>query len=132
MSYIGFPGIIGVILLALSVVFLDPTSQNAIPGAQFGFQAARVLPIALIGYIILVIFSLSISGFILGYFVSLNFPLLTPQKHLPSHVPPLQVRWKYLPGGEEYALYRKQRQAGRGGEITGSLICASHSASVAA
>ena len=97
--------ILGTIFVILSIATCDP-SAPPVPGSKIALRVTVCIPLLAIGYAVVVAVK-----YIAGN--ERKFPQTTnSHPHVPSHLVPRDKRWRLLPGGDEYAMYRKQRAKG--------------------
>jgi len=115
MIFVGLPMIAGFLLLAASVVFMDPNSSNIVIGSKTAILAAGCLPLVALGYFV----CSAVVAALVAAFVRITprrfrrAASLFPEKHrnaLTSVISPIREKLYFLPGGTGYPLYRQRRR----------------------
>lgn len=94
--------ILGTVLVVLSVALCDPTAPP-VPGSKVSLRVAVYIPLLAFGYAIIIAIAY-ITKAERGWPKGSKSP-----RGFPSHLVPRDERWRLLPGGDEYGMYRKQR-----------------------
>lgn len=104
--FVGAPMIAGFILLAISVALLEP--KTSVSGSRMAIEAAGYLPVATLGYFVVVMIFVAVSALVYRIFPRSTKRL--PEDARKSLLSPVKEKLYFLPGGEGYSLYRSKRR----------------------
>ncbi|KAF8579660.1 hypothetical protein K439DRAFT_1663150 [Ramaria rubella] len=109
MVLIGVPMIIGFLLLGVTVAVMDADAAQAVSGSTTAIRAAGYLPVAILGYFVILMVLVASFALIVRLLPRRFHP---GAKDMPSGfgtiMSPLREKLYFLPGGPGYSFYRQK------------------------